>query len=64
MKYNSPNFIETNQSSAYRLGMKSSAGITIIEMVIVIVVLGIALVVITQMLGQNTIRGAYTYDET
>ena len=46
------------------MGMKSSAGITIIEMVIVIVVLGIALVVITQMLGQNTIRGAYTYDET
>ena len=39
-------------------------GVTLVEMVVVIVVLGIALTAVTQIIGQNTISGAYTYDET
>jgi MSHA pilin protein MshD len=39
-------------------------GVTLVEMVVVIVILGIALTTITQMLAQNTVSGAYTYDET
>ena len=39
-------------------------GVTLVEMVVVIVILGIALTTITQMIGQNTVSGAYTYDET
>ena len=39
-------------------------GVTLVEMVVVIVILGIALTAITQMIGQNTVSGAYTYDET
>ena len=39
-------------------------GVTLVEMVVVIVILAIALTAVTQMIGQNTISGAYTYDET
>ena len=39
-------------------------GVTLVEMVVVIVVLGIALTAVTQIIGQNTISGASTYDET
>ena len=39
-------------------------GVTLVEMVVVIVILGIALTAITQIIGQNTVSGAYTYDET
>lgn len=39
-------------------------GITLIEVIVVIVVLGIALTAITNFLGLNTQRGADTYDET
>ena len=39
-------------------------GITLIEMVIVIVVLAIALTAITQLLGNLAVSGASTYDET
>ena len=39
-------------------------GVTLVEMVVVIVILGIALTTVTQMIGQNTVSGAYTYDET
>jgi MSHA pilin protein MshD len=39
-------------------------GVTLVEMVVVIVILAIALTAVTQTIGQNTISGAYTYDET
>ena len=39
-------------------------GVTLVECVVVIVILAIALTTVTQMLSQNTISGAYTYDET
>ena len=39
-------------------------GVTLVEMVVVIVILAIALTAVTQMIGQNTVSGAYTYDET
>ena len=39
-------------------------GVTLVEMVVVIVVLGIALTAVTRIIGQNTISGASTYDET
>jgi len=39
-------------------------GVTLVEMVVVIVILAIALTAVTQMIGQNTISGATTYDET
>ena len=39
-------------------------GMTLLEMVISIVVLGIALTTVTRLLSQGAARGAYTYDET
>jgi MSHA pilin protein MshD len=43
---------------------RNTRGITLIEMVVVIVVMAIALTAITQLLGNLTVSGAATYDET
>jgi MSHA pilin protein MshD len=44
--------------------MRTPRGVTLVEMVVVIVILAIALTTITQMVSQATVQGAYTYDET
>jgi len=46
------------------LSALAHGGVTLVEMVVVIVILAIALTTITQMLSQATVSGAYTYDET
>jgi len=46
------------------LNALAHGGVTLVEMVVVIVILAIALTTITQMLSQATVSGAYTYDET
>ena len=43
---------------------RNTLGITLIEMVVVIAVMAIALTAITQLLGNLTVSGAATYDET
>jgi len=43
---------------------RRNRGITLVETVVVIAVLAVALTTVTSMLAQNTLRGAYTYDET
>ncbi len=44
--------------------MRIQRGVTLVEMVVVIVILAIALTTITQMVSQATVQGAYTHDET
>ena len=39
-------------------------GVTLVEMVVVIVILAIALTTVTQLISQNTVSGANTHDET
>ena len=39
-------------------------GVTLVEMVVVIVILAIALTTVTQLISQNTVSGANTLDET
>lgn len=41
-----------------------ATGVTLVELVIVILILGIALTGVTQMLGDLTVRGASTYEDT
>jgi MSHA pilin protein MshD len=46
------------------LNALAHGGVTLVEMVVVIVILAIALTTITQMVSQATVQGAFTYDET
>ena len=46
------------------MSQSSIQGVTLVEMVVVIVILAIALSTVTQLLSQTTVSGAYTYDET
>ena len=46
------------------MSRSSLRGVTLVEMVVVIVILAIALTTVTQLLSQTTVSGAYTYDET
>lgn len=39
-------------------------GVTLVEMVVVIIILAIALTTVTQLISQNTVSGANTLDET